>query len=108
VPVCLREDGKVLTPALQKEFEKVQVDLGSGLPLGGKIHDNGVKAKKAGVLPDNTQEALGFLGRPVEGQCPESICHICARQHMSNFAKHSPVKNAFSCISTRCVVVFNT
>jgi hypothetical protein len=61
VPVCLREDGKVLTPALQKEFEKVQVDLGSGLRLAGKIHDTGANARKAGVLTDKHKKLLDSL-----------------------------------------------
>ena len=61
MPFCLREDGKVLTPALQKEFEKVQIDFGSGLGLAGNIHGNGAKAKKAGVLPDKHKKLLDTL-----------------------------------------------
>lgn len=61
VIACLREDGQVLTPALQKEFEKVQIDLGSGLRLAGKIHDNGTKAKKHGALPEKHNKLLDTL-----------------------------------------------
>ena len=83
MPVCLREDGKVLTPALQKEFEKAQVDLGSGLRLAGKIHDNGAKAKKAGVLPDKHHKPLETL----EDQLKDRVRRASATSARANMKK---------------------